>query len=524
MVVGQCQIHHRAGHDLTVHDHRAFLNFVHAEDTGLRGVQDRRGHERAVDATVRDGEGAALHFCHGQFAVTGAFALFSDLFFDVGKAFLVDVTQNRNNQTLRCTCRDAHVDKVLVHDVCAVDFGVHFGHFFQRVDAGLGEERHKAQTCAVLLLELVFVLVAQRHHLGHVDLVVGGQHRGCVLSVFQAARDGLAQTGHLDAFFAGSIVRSNRCARRFGCLGCGRGRGGRRNSACHVFFHGATVTARTLNLIAADACFGHGFLGGGRIFDVRTARACGWCAVLCVACGRCGLFGGRCGGTACAFCDHGKLTACFDSCAFACQNFGQGASGGRGDLNRDLVCFQFTQDFVLSDRFAFFLEPCRNGCFGHGFTQRRDHHVNRRARCRRGVCFGFGLFGRCRCCSAVTFRDVGQQRVNAHCFTFGCDDFRQCASGGRRDFYSDLIGFQFAQHFVHSDSIAGLFEPCRNGCLGYGFTQCGYTHFGGHVLILQSSALHRRALLVGLCERRPDLLRARPMWHGPRNGGAGVSL
>ena len=94
------------------------------------------------------------------------------------------------------------MNEVLVDDVGAVDLGVDLGDFVQGVHASLGEEGHKAQFHAVLFQKQVFVFVAQRHHLGHVDLVIGGQHRGGVLAVFQAARDGLAQAGHFHPFFA----------------------------------------------------------------------------------------------------------------------------------------------------------------------------------------------------------------------------------------------------------------------------------------------------------------------------------
>ena len=54
------------------------------------------------------------------------------------------------------------------------------------MDTGLGEERHEAQFDAVLSSEQVFVFVAQGHHLGHVDLVVGGEHGGRVLAFLQS--------------------------------------------------------------------------------------------------------------------------------------------------------------------------------------------------------------------------------------------------------------------------------------------------------------------------------------------------
>jgi hypothetical protein len=66
----------------------------------------------------------------------------------------------------------------------------------------LGEEAHEAELHAVLLLKQLLVLLAEFHHRAHVHLVVGGQHGGGVLRIFQATRDGLAQLGHAHAFFA----------------------------------------------------------------------------------------------------------------------------------------------------------------------------------------------------------------------------------------------------------------------------------------------------------------------------------
>src|SRR6185436_802781 len=75
VVVGESEVHHRADSDLSrilrVFD-RAVLDGVHAEDAGLGRVEDRRGHERPVDAAVGDGEGAALEVAEGQPAVAGA--------------------------------------------------------------------------------------------------------------------------------------------------------------------------------------------------------------------------------------------------------------------------------------------------------------------------------------------------------------------------------------------------------------------------------------------------------------------
>ena len=93
------------------------------------------------------------------------------------------------------------MDKVLVNHIGAVNLGIHLWYFVQSMAAGLDEERHESKLCFVFFEEQVLVFAAQRNHGGHVDLIIGGQHGGIVLGVFQALGNGGAEPGHLDAFF-----------------------------------------------------------------------------------------------------------------------------------------------------------------------------------------------------------------------------------------------------------------------------------------------------------------------------------
>ena len=52
VVIGECDIHHRPDLDFVVNCYGPSLDFVHAEDAGLRRVEDRRRHQRAVDAAI----------------------------------------------------------------------------------------------------------------------------------------------------------------------------------------------------------------------------------------------------------------------------------------------------------------------------------------------------------------------------------------------------------------------------------------------------------------------------------------
>src|SRR6478609_11400569 len=56
VVIGKRQIHHRPRDDLAAMHHRPLLDLVHAEDRRLRGIEDRRRHQRAVDTAIGDGE------------------------------------------------------------------------------------------------------------------------------------------------------------------------------------------------------------------------------------------------------------------------------------------------------------------------------------------------------------------------------------------------------------------------------------------------------------------------------------
>ena len=69
MVVGEGDVHHRPDLDLVAHRDRAPLDLVHAEDAGLRRVEDRRRHQRAVDAAIGDREGAAGEILDRELAV-----------------------------------------------------------------------------------------------------------------------------------------------------------------------------------------------------------------------------------------------------------------------------------------------------------------------------------------------------------------------------------------------------------------------------------------------------------------------
>src|SRR5262249_34035942 len=147
----------------------------------------------------------------------------------------VGVLDHRHDEPALRSNRHPEIEVVLVDDVVAVDRGVDRGNLVQRRHAGTREERHESEPDAVLLLEAILVLRAQRHDAAAVDLVEGGENGRCVLGGDQPLGDALADAGHRHALFAvacgpgrrtrGRRRRRGRRGRRIDRNGGGRGGG-----------------------------------------------------------------------------------------------------------------------------------------------------------------------------------------------------------------------------------------------------------------------------------------------------------
>ena len=77
----------------------------------------------------------------------------------------------------------------MVDDVVAVDRGIEDWVLLQGVHRRLDEEGHEAELDTMLLLELVFVLIAQVHHRRHIHLVERGEDGIGRLRLHQAFGD-----------------------------------------------------------------------------------------------------------------------------------------------------------------------------------------------------------------------------------------------------------------------------------------------------------------------------------------------
>src|SRR6266404_5228916 len=69
VVVREGDVHHWPDLDLVANRNGAPRDLVHAEDAGLRRVEDRRRHQRTIDAAIGDREGAAGEIIDRQLAV-----------------------------------------------------------------------------------------------------------------------------------------------------------------------------------------------------------------------------------------------------------------------------------------------------------------------------------------------------------------------------------------------------------------------------------------------------------------------
>jgi hypothetical protein len=140
MIIRERDIHHGPDDDLAVYGHGPLLDGMHAEDAGLRRIDDGRGEERTKHAAIGDGEGAALKFGRLQFAFFGAVGEVANGTFDVGEAQALGISQNGNHEAAFAGDGHADVEEVVIDDVGITDLGIDLRELFQGVNGGLHEE------------------------------------------------------------------------------------------------------------------------------------------------------------------------------------------------------------------------------------------------------------------------------------------------------------------------------------------------------------------------------------------------
>ena len=377
MIVGQSQIHHRADYNLTVDCHWTLKDVVHAQDCGLRRVNDRGRHHRTESTTVGDGESTTGHFVHRQLAVTGFFTVSGDAAFDFGQAHQFGVTQNRYHQTTVAGNSNTDVGVAVVNDVGAVDRSVNSRETFQRFGGCFHEERHEAQAYAVVgLLEQVLVLRTQCHDFGHVHFVESSQHRHVRLRFYQALGHGSANAGHRNTLLdtvARSQNRSSRCSSGFGRCSSRSGLLGS-NSSYHVFLGHTTAFASTGNGSDVDAVF---------FSDLASSRSCN--RIVFAFAGRSSSLSGRCsssgwrGSSSAAFNDGAQDFVGQNGVAFVLDDGAQNAVSCSQYFQHNLVSFDVNNQVVALYSVAWLFVPGGNGAIGNRFRKSRgfnlDSHV-----------------------------------------------------------------------------------------------------------------------------------------------------
>ena len=198
VIVAESDVHHRPDHHLPVLRDGPFLDLVHAEDADLGRVDDGRAEQRAEDAAVGDGEGAATQILQRQRSVLHFGRIFLDRPLDFGKRHALCIAQHRHNQTLGGSDGDADIVITLQQDLIALDLRIEAREALQCADRRPDKERHEAQADAVPFLERVPAAFADIHHRGHVDFVEGREHGRGVLGFDQAPGDRLPAARHAD--------------------------------------------------------------------------------------------------------------------------------------------------------------------------------------------------------------------------------------------------------------------------------------------------------------------------------------
>ena len=249
---------------------------------------------------------------------------------------------------------------------------------------------HEAQANAVFLLELLLVLLAQRHDRLHVDLVEGREDGVGLLRLEQALGHALTQARHRHALlgtaFQHAIEVNRGAGNRQCCRGIDgrqrrRGAGGRLGRGVQGIGLGdATVAAAAGHLGGIDAFFGQQF-GSSRHGDAAGATTRrGRCSSLDRGSGgrrlggSSGLRRGRTGGGFGV--DDGDQLIGHDRGAVALLDVGDHASRRRGQFQHHLVGLDVDQVLVTGDGVADFLVPLQQRGLGHRLGQLRHLDFN----------------------------------------------------------------------------------------------------------------------------------------------------
>src|SRR5439155_1719489 len=121
MVVAKGEVHHRTDHDRAVYGDGALHDFVHAQNSALRRIQNWCAQERAVNAAVRDRKGTPLELFDFQFSFTRFLRVVGDIPLQIGKRLFVSIAHNRNDQPPFRPDGDPDVVEIILNEIVSFD-------------------------------------------------------------------------------------------------------------------------------------------------------------------------------------------------------------------------------------------------------------------------------------------------------------------------------------------------------------------------------------------------------------------
>ena len=133
---------------------------MHTEDTNLGRIEDRGRHERAVDTTVGNGEGATLQFSQGQAPFASFPGQIGNFALEGRKTLLVSVTHHGHHEPLFDANSHTNIVVVLQHHLITLHLSIDHREGLEGTNHRSGEEGHEAQTHPVALFEAIFTPTA----------------------------------------------------------------------------------------------------------------------------------------------------------------------------------------------------------------------------------------------------------------------------------------------------------------------------------------------------------------------------
>ena len=366
VVERQAEYHRRAFGDLSAVQRRFFDDAAHAQNAGLRGVQNRRERVDSVHPEIGDGERAARDVFEREPAGARLFGERLGFAGDLLERFPVGVADDRHDQAFVQRHGHAHVNPAVESERAVFERRVHARMLPQGVCARLHDE------IGIGDAELLAYGLAAVDQLADVHLAGDGQLRAALQALVHALGDHLAHAAQWLGFVRG---------RRGSCSG--RGLSPAVDDLLDVFARNPAARAAAGHAVEIDAVFlgefargrghrhpfgafrGSGAFGGRRGLWLR-GRGRGWGRLRARGVG---VAGGNLGHALAGFGQHRDRQTHADHGFHGIQQLGDGAVRGRLDFVQHLFGFDLEQGFAGRDRVSLGLEPLLDRALGHGQTE-----------------------------------------------------------------------------------------------------------------------------------------------------------